>query len=880
MKKNSYLFEAAIGLLLTLLVSGGYYLHLPFFENIEFKTYDLRAKLRQNLNPPSEIVLVAIDDDSVAQVGLWPWPRTRLAEVLDKLTAAGPKVIGLNIPLSEAEQNQGLIEIRRLSQKYTELLDRMKVVERGVAFGVEFSSSAAVLDSDSKLLAALRGAGNVVLPVLFVPGTAGGRIETVPAAVSSSAVKAAPLSQSIQEESRISHPILPFTEAASGLGHMNHYVESDGVLRREAPLVQYGQELYPSFAIRLALAYLGLKPEDASFESGRSLTLGRLRVPLDADNKMAMIFNGPPETIRVVSYASVVGDKVDASLFKDKIVIIGPTARGITTLHETPVAPALPSSEVVANVIENILNQKYLVRPPWAQRAELGLLGCVGVFIMLILPRLKVLWGLVVSILIAAILFGAGTYLFINGQWLQVSYPAALLVVGNLIIVSRSVLVPEKSKALIEAAAIEMNTMLGMSFQEQGILDLAFEKFRLCPLTGNLKEVLYNLALEFERKRQLSKAAAVLDHIAGKDPKYKDVVAKSKMLKAAPEGVEGAAKSALGRYQIEKELDRGAIGAVYLARDPKGNRPVVIKTMVLEEGAGGEKISEIKERFFREAEAAGALNHPNIARIFEAGDDKGVVYIAMEVPSGRDLVACGQKGHLLPLNEALGCAADVAEALDYAHARGVVHRDLKPANIVLLEDGSVRIADFCIGGLASSSKAAGVVPGALFYKSPEQVAGKTVDGRSDLFSLAVVLFELVTGEKPFKGGEDIGTLVFQIANDPHPDPLSIRKDLPLELKRVIDKGLAKDADGRFQTGAQFAAALRAVPKEPVACELAAVVVPLDVPAPAEPEAAKNVISVGSDIVIAGINDAPAASPASTSAASVPATSRPHPADPV
>ena len=830
MKKKGQLLDAVMGLFLTLGVAGSYWLKLPLLESVEFKTYDLRAKLRQDLNPPSEIVLVAIDDDSIAQTGRWPWPRTKIAAAVDKLKTAGPKVIGLNVLFSEPEQNQGLLEIKRLEEKYKELVGAKKVSQKGVDFALEFSSSAVALDSDTKLLASLKDAGNVLLPMFFSPATLGGKVELPPVAVSSSAIPASSAIAFIQEEAKIAYPILAFTEAAAGLGHVNLYPEIDGVLRREAPLVKYGEELYPSYALRLTMAYLGLKPEDLKFQPGVALGVGGVEIPLDNENMMAVTYNGPQDTIRSVPYASVMADKVDMALFKDKIVIVGPTALGIATLYNTPVAQSFPSMEVVANAIENVLHKKWLTRPIWADKAEYGLIAFIGLFIMFVLPRLRALWGLVVSIVFAAALGGAGTYLFMHGQWLKVSYPAVLLLAGYLVIISKSFLVTEKGKELVEASAIETNKMLGLSFQGQGMLDMAFEKFRLCPLDDNLKDTLYNLSLDFERKRQFAKAAAVLDHIAAKDPKYKDVVEKAAKLKQASEGAVfggvggakkegtvmitgGTTKPTLGRYEIEKELGRGAMGIVYLGRDPKINRMVAIKTMVLEEGSDGESTKAVKERFFREAESAGTLNHPNIVRIFDAGDENDVAYIAMELLDGHDLVKYGSKDSLLPLEKACEYVATVADALDYAHAQGIVHRDIKPANVMLLKDGSIRVADFGIARITASSKTAtGTVMGTPSYMSPEQVAGKKVDGRSDLFSLAVALFELTTGEKPFKGGEGIGTLLFQIANDPHPDPTTIRADLPPALKSVIDKALSKSADDRFQRGSEFAAAIRAALK--------------------------------------------------------------------
>ena len=222
-------------------------------------------------------------------------------------------------------------------------------------------------------------------------------------------------------------------------------------------------------------------------------------------------------------------------------------------------------------------------------------------------------------------------------------------------------------------------------------------------------------------------------------------------------------------------------------------------------------MKDLKDRFFREAQAAGNLQHPNIVKIFDAGEEQDIAYIAMELLKGDDLKKWASKDTLLPVPKVLEYIAQSADALGYAHKSGIVHRDIKPANIMLLEDGSLRVCDFGIARITESSKTAtGTVLGTPYYMSPEQIAGKKVDGRADLFSLGVTLYEMLTGERPWKGGESIGTLLFQITSDPYPDPMVIRKDLPPGILAVIDKALKKNPEERFQTGMEMAEALRAV----------------------------------------------------------------------
>ncbi|MGB9104355.1 MAG: serine/threonine-protein kinase, partial [Terriglobales bacterium] len=240
------------------------------------------------------------------------------------------------------------------------------------------------------------------------------------------------------------------------------------------------------------------------------------------------------------------------------------------------------------------------------------------------------------------------------------------------------------------------------------------------------------------------------------------------------------------------------------------NREVAIKTLRFEDEFDAADTKLMKERFFREAESAGRLVHPNIVTIYDAGDDGDISYIAMELLSGSDLKDYTAKDKLLPINETLETIAKVADALDYAHSQNVVHRDIKPANIMRLKDGKIKVTDFGIARITSQSKTAtGTVMGTPSYMSPEQLAGAKVDGRADLFSLGVTLYELLTGQKPFTG-DTVATLMFRIANAPHPPIEQARADLPLGCRAIVDKSLEKDPNKRYQRGSEMAADIRAL----------------------------------------------------------------------
>ena len=260
-----------------------------------------------------------------------------------------------------------------------------------------------------------------------------------------------------------------------------------------------------------------------------------------------------------------------------------------------------------------------------------------------------------------------------------------------------------------------------------------------------------------------------------------------------------------GRYEILSELGRGAMGVVYKAHDPKINRVVAVKTVSLA-GQPLEEEREYRERFFREAEAAGRLSHPGIVTIFDVGEEPEtrVPYIVMEFVGGQSLdKLLSRDDHKLPLETALQLTIELAEALDCAHDQGVVHRDLKPANILLTEDGHAKIADFGVAKLNLANHThAGRALGTPAYMSPEQLNGEAVDGRSDLFSLGVVLYTVLTGYRPFQGNSAL-TISFKVVNH-EPIPATVLDtELPQGLDHIIARAMAKDPAERYQRGMEM-----------------------------------------------------------------------------
>lgn len=272
-----------------------------------------------------------------------------------------------------------------------------------------------------------------------------------------------------------------------------------------------------------------------------------------------------------------------------------------------------------------------------------------------------------------------------------------------------------------------------------------------------------------------------------------------------------AAVPGAARYQRQRELGRGSMGAVYLATDTLTQRPVALKMLALQREFSAEDLIDVRQRFMREASAAGHLQHPDILQVLDAGQDGDQAWIAMEYVQGQDLSHCTRPGQLLPVTEVLQLAVRLARALDYAHRQGVVHRDIKPANVMFdRANGVLKVMDFGIARIADGSRTrTGLVLGTPSFMSPEQLSGLKVDGRSDLYSLGVMLYQLLTAHLPHQS-DSMAALMYGIANQAPPDVRHYRPELPEALALVLALALEKRPELRYANGEQMAQDLAAV----------------------------------------------------------------------
>jgi serine/threonine protein kinase/CHASE2 domain-containing sensor protein len=796
-----------------------------FLHSLELRFYDF-ASTSTSRQPSDRIAIIAIDDQSIANLGRWPWSRDIHANLIDKLTEAKAKTIVQTTFFFEPQVDAGLKYIRKMKDVVSGSAEASPVNEQLTAVIAEAERA---LDTDTILATSAKKAGNLILPVFFTIGEQQGRPD-----------KPLPdyaLRSSMEENNgfslsgnKIQLPIDVIGSSAAGLGHLNQPYDSDGSVRTDALLINYYGQAIPSIALMAAAKSLNLTAADIRLNSGESVQLGKLRVKT---NELALMLpqfyksRDGKAPFATDSFYDVVSGKIPLTKYADKVVIIGATAAGVGTQFPVPGNSALSPGESMAHVISSILNEHFIVRPAWDGLALFGSFLLVAGYIIAVLPRLSAAMGAAITAGIFVVLLGLEFGLLSSAAiWVPLVFPAVALVLGHLTLTTKRFLTTEAGKVKSDEESAETNRMMGLALQGQGQLDMAFDRFRRVPLNDAVMGNLYSLAMDFERKRQFNKAEAVYEHMAAFDKDYKDIKAKLNRAKNLSETVilgggsshpggtmlldgGGVEKPMLGRYQVEKELGKGAMGVVYLGKDPKIGRVVAIKTMALSQEFAGDELTDARERFFREAETAGRLQHQNIVTIFDAGEEHDLAYIAMEFLKGRDLVDYCKGDNLLPVPAVLSIVARVAEALAYAHKQNVVHRDIKPANIMYeLASDTVKVTDFGIARITDSSKTkTGLVLGTPSFMSPEQLAGKKVDGRSDLYSLGVMLFQMLAGVLPFRG-DSMAELMFKIANEEAPDIRVIRPELPPGLADIVALSLSKRPETRYQDGNLFAADLR------------------------------------------------------------------------
>ena len=795
---------------------------------IELAAYDRATRVHET---PADVALITIDDASLARLGPWPWSPEVHATLIDRLAAAGVRTIAFTVPIEPAA---GTGERDRL-RAALELLESSNLGGSEQARQLRRLLGGTVArDPNAQLTAAIAAHGNVVLPAELQPGARStlpldlptrffpeGHPELVRRAMSGALVRP---------------PDAAFSEVAAAIGHTYVPADADGMVRTDMVAIRVGGALVPSLAIAVAARAAGVQVSELAFSAEGDLRLAGREVATTGGLRIHPGYAPPsgPGAFAQYPYSQALAGDVPDEELRGKTVLIGfmNTDAATGTSTKTTASEQSPLLVTIASAVAALQSGELYTRPAIVEPLEWVIAGAVVAYAAFALPAAGIAAGALASALIVAVLALCEFGLMSSAQvWIRLMLPCVALLAGLAVYLIGDLLrranagTAVRGEAAADAPANLRN--LGQTFQRQGQLDLAFETYRRCPLDAPTMELLYNLGMDFERRAQLQKAASVYGYIATRDPNYRDLKKCRERVRVEPltrspamrltgsfedAAVQDGPRSerTLGRYEIERELGKGAMGTVYLGRDPKINRVVAIKAIPLAEEFEEDDLAEARARFFREAEMAGRLNHPAIVTVYDAGEDQGLAYIAMEYLRGRHLSDFTDSKQLLPFRTVLLLTARVADALDYAHRQNVVHRDIKPANIMFDPDtDELKITDFGIARLTDTSRTkTGIVLGTPSFMSPEQLEGRPLDGRSDQFALGVSLYQLLCGQLPFRA-ESMPRLMQKIATEPHTSVRLIRPELPASIDRIIERVLSKSADDRYATCADLAAALRA-----------------------------------------------------------------------
>lgn len=807
-------------------------------RDIELSGYDLGVRFSSTKAANQDVVIIKIDEASLQEKGGWPWPRDILAEATRKLATARPAVIGYVLPLDREQSAHGLEYIHKLKNLVSKKSGKSFKQVKRLLHKAETS-----MDTDQIFANSLYKSGRVVLAIPFLDSKKSNepplglakhvkryRLKEVKGITGEQTNwKKWFVPEPVFSTEKVYPPIKKLIRQAGGAGTLYLGVDKSHI-RTEPLVIKYGKDYVPSFVLMMAARNRALSTHSIKVNLKKhQIKLGGEQIKVD--NKLRIypkFYTGKKGQSAFPEYSilDVLNGNVSRRALRNKTILIGVTAPQHALPQITPIGEVMAPVRVIAQKVSSLLNNELYAVPKWVLPAQLFMLVFIGLYLMFLLPRFRMGTGIAISGLLLIVILNVHFISMVSQSiWLPMMTPLLALLVGHLVLGSKKFVDSHLNVVKIELS--QANQLLGQSFHSQGNLDQAMEKYRKCIVNNALLEQMYNLGLDYERKRQFNKSIPVFEFVQEHVPKFRDVserLARNEEVSnaivlggtASPSAngtlvvsSAGMEKPMLGRYQVDKEIGRGAMGMVYLGHDPKIGRTVAIKTLMLSQEFEGDKLVEVKERFFREAETAGRLNHPNIVTIYDVGEDQDMSYIAMDYLKGIDLLGYSQKDSLLPAKEVLDVIIKVADALEYANKQKVVHRDIKPANIIYdKETGVVKVTDFGVACLTDTSKTkTGTILGSPSYMSPEQLAGNRVDGRSDLFSLGVTMYQLLTGELPFVG-ESLASLMYKIANEKHPDIRMFNPELPACVAKTINKALHKDIERRFQSGEQMVSALR------------------------------------------------------------------------
>ena len=783
-------------LLISVLVAALYLGDFTGLKKVQWSIDDLMYSFRGERTSASDIVLVNIDDASLRQIGPWPWSYAVLADLIATCDTASPKTILVNLDLAS-----------RVSE--------------------DTSGNTAILANQ------VSWAENIVLTYDVMLAEYSHQRLSKPEFLFKSSIQTDADLGILNEDAalNIRKPFLPsglICRYTDGLGFT--YFEPDSDRRaRWVPLVaNYDGFYYPSAPLLAAAFQIGLKPADISIKGGQSIRVGSYVIPTDHSGRMFVNYSSPGHTFSQYSAADIIRERVNLSNLKNRLIIIGLTAGFEGETFATPVASRMSRSELFANVIENIIHKNFVRQLDFSVGLNLLILFGVGVFCAVILPRVSLMYRMIVLIVCLFILCNLSVILFtsynlqVRSLYLGLEFMLFMLVcplldesqVGQKFNL-RAALSLKTKDPLTTTLAVKAEASITVPVRH--LRDMPDTPVAEGQETGSAAAAAgYDETISTGSPRSIRLGSAepvtATPTAAFQEPSPRAMTPPAAEAppdlpmppRPAPTALSDSDRiSHLGRYQVVDILGKGAMGTVFRGIDPAINRPVALKTIRLDFVSDQSEMAELRDRLFREAQAAGKLSHPNIVTIYDVGTEGDLQYIAMEYLEGQTLDRLIKKQVRFSYKIIAGIVSQICQGLEYAHDQGIVHRDIKPANIMVLSDYSIKVMDFGIARVDSSSMTrTGIAMGTPNYIAPELLQGKVVDRRCDIFSLGVVIYELLTSRRPFKG-ENLTSLIYSIINDDPPPPSSINENLPLIFDHIVARALKKNPLDRYQKASEI-----------------------------------------------------------------------------
>jgi len=817
-KYSSYI----LFLLLTILVVILYANDFSPMVSMQQSLNDLLCRVTASDETPNNVVLVQVDGRATSEFGEWPWNQSLIADLMAAVSTAEPKALVVTFDLSEdvGQDSAGHTDV--LAQQIS-WMDKA-ILPYDIALATFRSSKTNnpdhlfkwSMDVDNQLGLMDEGSTLQVRRV-FLPA----------------------------DKLLASDPKLGFDYTMP---------DDDRMLRHEALAMNYEGYYYPSQTLLAAAEYYGVPIDQVKIIEGDKISIGAaFDIPINAMTEYYIKY--PSEfSFTTYSAADVLGDGFNMANLKGKAVILCAEDFANTEFFRTPVSDNTPEYAVTATVLSNFINKDVIIPQRGGKMIYLLILFAIGGLCAYFLPQ--------VSMLYRAVILGCGIFILANVNFFMVSsfgmLPDTVFIALELLLFimaspiletslisgveeptkqtkAESIASKKRSREKLadEVAAAPVREIISKATDQENVettminadsgpttfddhsaisLDEPDSDDKTSAFASDTDST--KTGFDFEDSEEAPKPEIItpddsFDH-ATINPdadefdydadSWRDESEKSAM---SDSGSATPELTNLGRYQILGTLGKGAMGHVYKGIDPAINRPVALKTIRLDFVNDPEEMEELKERLFREAQAAGKLSHPNIVTIYDVGSEGHLQYIAMEYIEGVTLEEMIKRKAKFSYKILSQIMIQICSALDYAHERKIVHRDIKPANIMVTENYTAKVMDYGIARVDSSSMTkTGIAMGTPNYISPEQLQGKSVDHRADLFSLGVVMYELLLGRRPFKG-ENITSLIYAILNHEPEKPSTVNPQIPLLFDHIIGKALKKNPAERYQKASEI-----------------------------------------------------------------------------